>query len=253
MTLPRVSRTTRPERRIIIDRASKTPLHAQISTQLRATIESGALPPGSLVENEIDLSAALGVSRPTLQKAIAQLVKTGFLTRKPGRGTVVLPRSIHRKMSVGSLYDDLVASGRNPQTRVLRFEEVTMPEPIRTRIHSDPGSIIYMTRLRLADDRPLAILQNWMPRDIVKFTAADLAEHGLYELLRQDGIVPHLVEQSIGARIVTADEASLLASDIGNPLVTVQRLTFDEEASFIEFGDHAYLASRYQFETVMIG
>lgn len=253
MTLPRVSRTTRPERRITVDRESKTPIHAQITAQLHTAIESGALPPGSLVENEIDLSAALGVSRPTLQKAIAELVKMGYLTRKPGRGTVVLPRSFQRHMSVGSLYDDLASNGRHPQTRVLGFEEAPIPERLRTRLPADPGPLLLITRLRIADDEPLAILQNWIPRAVASFTPDELETQGLYELLRRSALIPHLVEQQIGARLATKSEATVLDSHAGDPLVTVQRVAFAEDASFIEFGDHAYRAERYHFETVMVG
>jgi DNA-binding GntR family transcriptional regulator len=253
MAPSRVSRTTRPERRIAIDRASKTPLHAQITAQLRAAIEGGALPPGSLVENEIDLSAALGVSRPTLQKAIAELVRDGLLTRKPGRGTVVLPRSVHRKMSVGSLYDDLSASGRKPLTRVLAFEEGDLPERLAARLPVDPGPLIHIQRLRIADDEPLSVLHNWIPAPRVGFQADDLAEHGLYELFRRDEVIPHLVEQSITARLATPTEAGLLDVGAGVPLVTVNRIAFAEDASFIEYGEHAYRADRYQFDMVMVG
>lgn len=253
MMTPRVSRTTRPERRIHLDRTSKTPLHAQITTQLRSAIESGALPPGSLVENEIDLSGALGVSRPTLQKAIAELVRDGFLTRKPGRGTVVLPRSVHRQMSVGSLYDDLAASGRHPRTQVLLFEEDSVPDRLRTRLPSDPGPLVHIQRLRVADGEPLSILHNWIPAARVKFDADQLAEHGLYELLRRDDIHPHLVEQSISARRASKDESAMLEMKTGDPLVTVHRVAFAEDASFIEYGEHAYRAERYQFDMVIVG
>lgn len=253
MMFSRVSRTTRPERRMRLDRDSKTPLHAQITAQLRIAIESGALPPGSLVENEIDLSAALGVSRPTLQKAIAELVKDGFLTRKPGRGTVVLPRSVQRQMSVGSLYDDLAASGREPHTRVLRFGEAPIPDSLKARLPVDPGPLLHITRLRIADGEPLSLLDNWVPRALVTFEPEELTAHGFYELLREDDINPHLVEQQIGARLASEEESLLLENSTGDPLVTVRRVAFGEDASFIEFGEHAYRADRYQFQTVMVG
>ncbi len=253
MPQPRVSRTTRPERRISVDRAGSTPLHAQISTQLRSAIESGALPAGSLIENEIDLSAALGVSRPTLQKAIAELVNTGFVTRKPGRGTVVLPRSIQRQMTVGSLYDDLLAAGRAPATHVLDFEEAPTPEPVRDRLQKDPAPLVHIRRLRVADGKPLAILQNWIPAEKVTFTAEDLTQHGLYELLRADGVAPHLVEQQVGARLVYPEETATLEAEPGEPLVTVRRVAFTADAGFLEFGDHAYRADRFRFDTVMVG
>lgn len=251
--MARVSRTSPPERRLTLDRASKTPLHAQISSQLRAAVESGALQPGTLIENEIDLSAHLGVSRPTLQKAIAELVTAGYLTRKPGRGTVVLPRTFPRQITVGSLYDDLAQSNRTPSTTVLAFEPAGAPKELLSRLGTDPGPLVRIERIRAADGEPLAILRNWLPAQIVDFDSEALAQHGLYELLRQVDIQPRLVEQRIGCRRGTPDESALLGDAVDDPVLTVQRVAFDEGARFIEYGQHSYRAGRYFFETVMVG
>lgn len=249
----RFSRTSRPEQRIAIDRGSKVPLHVQISGQLRTTIEDGDIQPGELIENEIDLSTRLGVSRPTLQKAIASLVKNGYVTRKPGRGTVVLPRTTPRRASVGSLFDDLAATGRKPTSTVLTFESSRAPEQLLERLKDDPGPMMHIERVRTADGEPLAILRNWLPAAIVDFSADDLALHGLYALLRQRNVVPHMAEQRMGCRRGTPEENELLTDAAGDPVLTVARTVFDAQAAFLEYGEHCYRAGRYVFETVLVG
>ncbi|WP_430591859.1 GntR family transcriptional regulator [Humidisolicoccus flavus] len=255
--MPRVSRTARPEHRIDLDRSRKEPLHVQITAQLRTIIESGLLQPGSLLENEIDLSAQLGVSRPTLQKAIAELVTAGFLTRKPGRGTVVLPRTFPRRIDIGSLYDDLSGAGRNPATTVLTFEPAPAPEALEARLNAPVGPLTKIERVRFANGEPLAILRNWIPSHLVHFTREDLERQGLYALLREYDVATHLVEQRIGCRRSTPEEITHLNQledgDPNDPVLTVQRIGFDEAANFIEFGEHSYRAGRYFFETVVVG
>src|SRR6266487_5116041 len=78
---------------IAVDRASPVPLYYQVAQELERAIESGELVPGSRLENEIVLAQQLGLSRPTVRRAIEYLVERGMLVRRRGVGTqVVLPR-----------------------------------------------------------------------------------------------------------------------------------------------------------------
>ncbi|MFB7509442.1 GntR family transcriptional regulator, partial [Streptomyces broussonetiae] len=62
-----------------LDRTSPVPLYYQLAQQLEAAIEHGALTPGNLLGNEVDLSARLGLSRPTVRQAVQSLVDKGLL------------------------------------------------------------------------------------------------------------------------------------------------------------------------------
>ncbi|MGW0581749.1 GntR family transcriptional regulator, partial [Streptomyces sp. NPDC002920] len=62
-----------------LDRSSPVPLYYQLAQQLESAIEHGALAPGNLLGNEIDLSTRLGLSRPTVRQAIQSLVDKGLL------------------------------------------------------------------------------------------------------------------------------------------------------------------------------
>ena len=72
-----------------VDRASPVPLYYQVAQVLERAIETGDLPAGSRLENEIALAERLGLSRPTVRRAIAYLVDQGLVVRKRGIG----PRS----------------------------------------------------------------------------------------------------------------------------------------------------------------
>ena len=72
---------------IRVDRSSPVPLYFQVAQHLEQMIESGELPMGTRLENEIDLADQLGLSRPTMRRAIEYLVGRGLLVRKRGIGT----------------------------------------------------------------------------------------------------------------------------------------------------------------------
>ena len=51
---------------LAVDRSSPIPLWFQVAQHFEQSIASGALPQGSLLDNEIVLARRLGISRPTL-------------------------------------------------------------------------------------------------------------------------------------------------------------------------------------------
>ena len=64
-----------------LDRSSPTPLYFQIATKLEAAISDGTLPAGARLENEISLGQRFGLSRPTMRRAIQELVDKGLLEK----------------------------------------------------------------------------------------------------------------------------------------------------------------------------
>lgn len=63
-------------------------LWQRVYTHLRGEILSGALPPGTELQ-EVALSATLGVSRGPIREAIGRLAAEGLVTVRPRRGAVV--------------------------------------------------------------------------------------------------------------------------------------------------------------------
>src|SRR3954462_9270407 len=103
-------------------RTGPVPLSPRRPCQLEATIDDGRLAPGDQIENEIALADRLGLSRPTVRRAIQDLGAKGMLVRQRGVGTQVASRMVHRRVVLTSLHDDLARAGRSPRTEVLSFE-----------------------------------------------------------------------------------------------------------------------------------
>ncbi|MET8329025.1 GntR family transcriptional regulator [Streptomyces sp. NPDC005181] len=232
-----------------VDRSSPVPLYYQLSQQLEAAIEQGRLAPGSLLGNEIELAARLGLSRPTVRQAIQSLVDKGLMVRRRGVGTQVVHSQVKRPLELSSLYDDLEAAGQRPATRVLRNQV----EPATARIAAALGvpegtEVQLVERLRSAHDEPMALLRNHLPAGLVDLGTERLEATGLYRIMRTAGITLHSARQSVGARLATAEEAAQLAEPEGAPLLTMERTTYDDTGRAVEFASHVYRASRYAFD-----
>lgn len=232
-----------------VDRTSPVPLYFQLAQQLEAAIERGALSPGTLLGNEIELAGRLGLSRPTVRQAIQSLVDKGLLVRRRGVGTQVVHSQVRRPLELSSLYDDLEAAGQRPATAVLTNTVEPASAQVAAALGVAEGSEVrFVERLRYAHGEPMARLRNHLPAGLLDCDTAELESTGLYRLMRAAGITLHSARQSVGARAADAGEAELLGEEAGAPLLTMERTTFDDTGRAVEFGSHVYRASRYAFE-----
>lgn len=241
----RMDETYAPD--VLVDRESPTPLYEQIARPIEAAILSGALPAGAMIEDEVSMARRLDVARPTARRALQELANKGLITRRRGVGTRVTPPHVHRSMQLSSLNEDLVAAGFTPSTRVLSYEvrEATPQEAEELGVEAGTG-ILAISRLRLADDHPLAVLTNCIPLDIAP-SWQDLGAHGLYQCLRAAGIDISSASQEIGARGATDQEAEMLDEEPGAPLLTMHRVGRTADGRAVEVGQHVYRPSLYSF------
>ncbi|MER6431108.1 MULTISPECIES: GntR family transcriptional regulator [Streptomyces] len=234
---------------LLLDRTSPVPLYHQLARQLESAIEQGALAPGNLLGNEVDLSVRLGLSRPTVRQAIRSLVDKGLLVRRRGVGTQVVHSKVRRPLELSSLYDDLEAAGQRPTTRVLRNERIPAAADVAAALAVPEGAeVTVLERLRRTRGRPVAFLCNYLPAPLLELPTERLESTGLYRMLRSAGLTLHSARQSVGARGATAGEAALLDEAEGAALLTMERTAYDDTGRAVEYGSHVYRASHYAFE-----
>lgn len=234
-----------------LDRDSPVPLWFQIAELFRSAIESGDLSPGQRLENEIEISEHLGVSRPTVRQAIQALVQKDLVVRRRGVGTIVAARRIKRPVALTSLYEDLERAGRRPETEVLGIDERPADAELAAELGVLPGdAVLHLQRLRYAEGAPLALMDNVVPLAVLgaAIDKAALEAHGLYELFRRRGVRPQSAEETIAARTALPHEARLLKTGRNATVLTMVRIAADASGTIVEVGRHTYLASRYSFE-----
>lgn len=237
-----------------LDRSSPVPLYSQMAEQLHRSIRSGDIAPGALLGNEIGLAQRFGLSRPTMRRAIHELVERGVLVRKRGVGTQVVQGPITRAVRLTSLYDDLADADQEPRTTVLINEITPAPDDVAaTLLLPRRHPVLHLRRLRFTRNQPLAILDNFLPQHLFDVASADLAGLGLYQVMRNAGVRLKVAKQRIGAREGSVDECSLLQEPPQSPLLTMERITHDDGGSVVEWGRHLYRASQYDFAVTLVG
>lgn len=236
-----------------LDHNSPIPLYYQAAEVLEEAIKDGRLPGGSKLDNELRLAQQLGISRPTMRAAIKQLVDKGLVFRRRGVGTIIATSPVKRAVALTSLYDDLSEAGREPSTRVLAFERSSCPEEIREYFQAGEDTLMLMfDRLRFVGSEPIALMHNAVPADLLDVMAEHLENNGLYKLFRANGVTPHMATQQIGASNADDEEAELLGTEPGDPLLTMTRMAYDTSGRPIEYGWHRYRADSYTFDMVLM-
>ncbi|HEY0246838.1 MAG TPA: GntR family transcriptional regulator [Gryllotalpicola sp.] len=236
-----------------IDRSSPIPLYFQIASRIEQAIVDGTLPPGARLENEISLGERLSLSRPTIRRALQELVNKGLLVRRRGIGTQVVQGPVTRKVELTSLYDDLNSGGQHPSTALLAHEVVPADARVAERLSIAKGSpVLHVRRVRLSDGVPLAVLENFLPEEFTGLGGEDLTSHGLYQLMRARGTLIRVAQQRIGARAATAEESRLLEITSHGPVLTMDRTAYDNSGKAVEFGHHCYRPDLYSFEITLV-
>lgn len=236
-----------------LDRTGPVPVYFQLASRMESAIRTGAVPTGARVENEVAFGERLGLSRPTVRRAIQDLVDKGLVVRRRGIGTQVVRGTFTRQMELTSLFEDLRSADLTPSTRLLRRETVRADDEISPLLGVAVGDeVLHVRRLRLSDGDPVAVLDNHLPVRFTDLTAEELTDRGLYESLRSRGVALKVATQRLGARAATDDEAELLGVDAGAPVLTAMRVAFDVSGRAIEVGHHCYRSDRYSFETTLV-
>src|ERR1700728_3093491 len=153
---------------ISIYRTSPVLLYFQLAQHFESAIRSGGLKVGARLENEVQLAELLGLARPTVRAAFLYLANKGLVVRKRGAGTLVANERMDRNVELTRLYDDLAASGRKPETRVLKAEVSHAGDQVAEALQLPERALVMsLERIRLADGEPMALMHNFLPAGLV--------------------------------------------------------------------------------------
>jgi len=227
------------------DMALEDPLYLQLARAIRGLIESGHLRYRESLPSERTLVRATGTSRVTVRKAIDQLFREGLVSRRPGAGSYVA-RKFDQPMSVLVGFSaDMTRRGLAGRS-ILLGKTVSLPKPDeQLKLALSPSDkVLRLSRVRLADDEPLAIENAVVPLFAVE---PEQIEHSLYEAMRHTGNRPVRALQRLRAAVANSDEARHLEIPEGSPILHIERHSFLANGKPIEVTHSAYRGDRYDF------
>ena len=140
---------------VSVDRGSPLPLWAQVEADLRRRMDRGEF--ADRFPTDEELVDSYEVSRHTAREAIRHLHRSGILRRERGRGTVVNRSEFEQPLgTLYSLFRSVESSGALQRSTVIDLREEVDPAVAQQLELAADTPLLYLARLRYADDEPLA-------------------------------------------------------------------------------------------------
>ena len=205
--------------------------------------------------SELDLTRLYSVSRVTAKRALNELAAERLVTRERGRGTVVryeMPTAPIRS-SVQGLIDNLLQMGLKTDVRLLEFGYVRASEEVARALGCEAGdSVQRAVRVRSLEHEPFSYLTTHVPASVGRsFSADDLARVPLLSLLERCGVVVSSARQTLSATLADAHIAGLLGTQVGAPLLQINRVVYDQDERGVEYITGLYRPDRYQYQMTL--
>ncbi len=233
------------------------PLHYQITQDLRKRLEAGEWKVGDLFPTDKQLMEKYEVSSTTVRRAIYELVKDGWLSRKPGKGTYVQDKMVETLQRLTGFFEEVQAKGMKPSALVVRAEEIEVDENMTELIpelkeYGDVNKLFLIEKVQKMNDMPVVLVRSFWPLEVGREIAKrDLIGRGMYEILQNElGIVLDEASQIISAAVADENDAAHLEIAVGSPMLTMQRITYSNGRP-MEVSVNSYRSDRYSYRVVL--
>jgi GntR family transcriptional regulator len=214
------------------------PLYAQVRETLIERIKTGAWKPGQLIPNEFDIAAEFNVSQGTARKAIDTLAADGLVIRRQGKGTFVVEHTpANMLFRFFHVYDE---HGRQalPDSPSVRPRVVEATPEQCAALDLKPGDkVVQVDRLRTCCGKPFSVETIALPDALFPgLSELESVPNTLYDLFqKQFNILVGRADDKLTPTAASRRDATMLAVREGQPLLQIDRITYDLDGRPIEW------------------
>lgn len=233
----------------MLDGNAIIPLYEQLKEKIASEIAEGIYKPGDKLLSEVELAEKYNVSVITVRRATNDLRKRGLLEKKQGKGTFVASRKYNKDLNqVLSFSDSCKSIGAVPGAKLLTSEIVSPNKDVLEQMElPDNSKTVYISRLRLVNDEPMVIEDNYFSLKYSFLLEEDLNNDSLFEILnRKSGTQVVRSRRTIEICRASAFQASQLNIKRNSPLLLVQGVTYDQENEIVYLGIQIINGERYK-------
>ena len=236
-----------------LHREAPDPLYLQLKTSIVADITSRRYNTNQRLPSERELALRFKVSRMTVRQALLELAREGTIYTRTGKGTFVAEPKIDQQLrALTGFSQDVRTRGNKPTSRVLKSKVIPSPADVAIALRLTPNAeVIQLSRLRIADGKPLAIETAYLPFALFpNLLTHNFANESLYGVLENEyKVILTQAEQTLEAALAEADEINLLKLDPPAAVLRIQRLTLTSDGIPVEYVLSAYRGDRYKFRS----
>jgi len=207
------------------------PLYLQIKGLLVKSLEAREWRPGEAIPSEIDLARRFNVSQGTVRKAIDALADDNLVVRRQGKGTFVATHTEERNSVIRFLRirrDD--GADLLPVSRLLDVRRAKVAADVGRLLGLKAGEAVLVLR-RVLDyaGEPVVLDEITLPAALfrgltkARYDAYRGSMYGFFE--SQFGVRMLKAQEKLRAVAADATAAEILGTEVGAPLLAVDRVT----------------------------
>lgn len=240
-----------------IDFSSNIPYYIQLIELLKGKISSREWKPGDQILSEPELCDVYGVSRTVVRQALREIELEGLVIRKKGKGTFVAEPKIDESLAqkLTGFYHDMVERGLTPVTQVLNQAVVPASKLVSEYLKIPLDTpVIQLRRLRSINDDPIVLVTSYLPYSLCPQVAThNFTDQSLYEFLENScGLLITHGRRYIEAALANESEAELLQIEPGDPLLSLNSVSFLEDDTPVEYYHALHRGDRSRFEVELV-
>lgn len=236
---------------------SDSTAYGSLAAELRDAIARGDYAEGRRLPTEAELSAARGVSRQTVRRALQELVAEGLVYRVRGRGTFAAPQAPGEQYvrSIGSI-DELLALSLDTTRETLRPLELRADVNAAGRLRLDGDQLMTALFRRGQDEAWFVVTELFVPLPLGRALqrAGVLTAAGEQDSRTVVGVVDELLpegvagaQQSVTAVELPEELAPLLDRPPGTPALRVDRVYVDVHDAPLYLAVNHFNPDRYTY------
>lgn len=216
----------------MLDEQNVVPLYKQLMNQLEEKIVQGVYQPGEQLMTEVEMAKCFGVSTITVKKALKELVAKGLVERHQGKGTFVARKKYQKNLSQSLNFTQMCKlAGAKPGGKMLENTLCYPDEKLASRMGmNDQERVIYIKRIRFANEEAVAIEENYFPLEYAKLLEQRFDNNSLYEYLEKEYQVKiAYTKKKIEICRANKTEAELLKVAKNEPLLLIISIAYTED------------------------
>ncbi|PKR78204.1 hypothetical protein CEY16_00130 [Halalkalibacillus sediminis] len=231
----------------------KKPLNEVIFDDLYEKIKISYFAVGDSLPTEYEMQEIYGVSRAPIRQALSKLKSEGFITRKPGIGTVVAENSVSAPWTpMGGFSSQFKASSDSLSCQTLDVSTVIPDEHITESFQIEKDyPVSKITRIRKEDRQPIFLLNHYyLDVDLEKIRQAGDILYMRQFASEVLGINFEYVKEDLKAVNADKNIASLLEVEEGAPLLKIMRLSYDADYNPVEYVEYFVNSDKWPYSIV---
>jgi len=183
-------------------------------------------------------------------------MQEGVIYSQTGKGHYVYKPKLDQELGVlTSFTEEMHQRGVDPSSKVIHAEIQLAMLEITEHLQITPGTeIVFLQRVRQADNEPIALETAYIPHSICPGIVErfDFGNDSLYKVLREEYACPLFwAKQRMQARLPTPIEQKLISVNQGSPVLSITRTTYSHNDHPVELVRSIYRGDQYELGIIL--